>query len=74
MKSVFESKAGMPREPGTREPDAFIENVASVYPPESSIHTMMTPADQRALQRSRYPRYDAMDVKHAPRPRRGHDY
>lgn len=73
MTDVFKCKAEMPPESGVRD-EMFKE-----YPRESGpknmdvspVRTMMTPADQRAVGVSNFPRFSEMDVEHVRRPRFG---
>jgi len=72
MSNIFEDKSKMPTE--APEQSSYAIGPSQDYPRgDAPVRTCMTPAEARALAMSNYPRYDAMDVEHVARSRRGHD-
>lgn len=70
--NIFDDKTKMPSEPSQNQ--GGLMSVGQDYPRgDAPVRTCMTPAEVRELAMSNYPRYDAMDVHHVNRPRRGHD-
>lgn len=77
MGDVFKTKADMPAEAGVRNEPSFTEFPRETGPKNmngSPVRTILTPADQRAVGISNYPRFSEMDVHHVARPRFGHSY
>lgn len=72
---IFEDKSTMPSEASESSSPWMIGPVGASYPKgDAPVRVTMTPAEERALRASNYPRYDAMDVDNIVRPRRGHGY
>lgn len=68
---LFKEKTeSMPKESSCS--DAFPSSPARDKP--FSVHTCMTPAQERAVRTANYPRWDWGDVKNLDRPKHGHHY
>lgn len=63
--SIFQDKSGMPPDAGKRD--------APTEPP-LTVHSIMTPGQQRAVADANYPRWNWDDVSNVRRPRRGYGY
>lgn len=71
--NIFKDKTeAMPKEP--EGPDSFVMVSTERRESPLTVHVTMTPAQERALRMSNYPRYDWLDVHHPARPKLGHHY
>lgn len=75
--NIFKDKETMPSE--APETGSYGMPASTIDEPKRArccdpVEVTMTPAQNRALTLSNYPRYDAMDVNHTQRPKYGHHY
>ena len=66
MSKIFESRSQMPAEGGVKDHtmDAPLSSPWGGAPSPLTVHSVMTPADAKAIQRSQWPRNDWNDVVH----------
>ena len=66
MSKIFESQSRMPTEGGCRDRtmDVPLASPWSGAPSPLTVHSIMTPADARAVRLADYPRNDWNDVVH----------